>query len=769
MPIHPIAASAPRKVRLNGLCSPAPSRHSAKRTPQCAPPIKAPFMHTNFRSLLAAAIPLRVAVAAAVACMPTLSPALNLLIDTNTGKLAVCPDLNCAITANAVSFNGASIAVAGVSNGLRQFIVSGNFVMNEGNRLTVGDQSNLYGAKFFVSNNAVLRGTIDVSARGAVGVAGGGMGGAAGLPVAPTGVNTIPTPAGQGGSGGAQGATNKAEFYWILEDWVNVNAGGDGNKGAGGVNSNGGARGAIGTRGGDGSSGTRGMLNQQAFVGMGGSGGLGGAAGIGGLPGRGGVRGGGGTGFFLESNWSTSPYGSLPNNGGRGDAGANGQRGSNGANANWGNGAGAPERGTGATVRDQDVRIFAGNGGGGAGGWGGQGGAGSAGGRGGSGGVGTSGGGGGGLIEIEARGMMVVGGSLRAAGGLGVRFDGLVPPEDGSAALPGGAGGSGQSPGSTRGVGGAAGSGGTGGAGGNGGLPGFGGGGGGGSIRLTASELINERLDIQVAGGLQTAAGGSFYYGGNTTATLTRTDGSAIQNRVVRNATGQSLGAVEGNRFVDKPVRGGDIRTPYLFDKMATLADGSTVGIQGDAALYGLLGAQGPAASIAVASFVDGLRAQAPAGSAAIIMRMLRLGFAGATATDFENNDLILIINIGSHAVVDPKMVVQQTDEQGNFPQSVTRRELRTGSTFPGIGEQMLRTLDPGAIWLTSFSDDGPAEFAFSASGMQDFKQALAPGQWAAITAVPEPASWVLMAGGIAALLWRRRQGRGTTDARTRP
>ena len=232
----------------------------------------------------------------------------------------------------------------------------------------------------------------------------------------------------------------------------------------------------------------------------------------------------------------------------------------------------------------------------------------------------------------------------------------------------------------------------------NGGLPGVGGGGGGGSIRLTASELINERPDIQVVGGLQyagTGAGGNFYYGGNTTATLTRTDGSEILNRVVRNATGQSLGAVEGNSFVDKPIRGADMRTPYLFDKMATFADGSTVGIQGDAALYGLLGAQGPAASNAVGSFVAGLRAQAPAGSAVIIVRMPQLGFAGATATDFENNDLILIINIGSYAVVDPKMVVLQTDEQGNFPQSVTRRDLRTGSTFPGIGEQTLRTLDP--------------------------------------------------------------------------
>ena len=247
MPIHPIATSAPRKLRLNDLCSPAPSRHSAKRAPQCAPPTKAPFMHTNFRSLLAAAIPLRVplrvAVAAAVACMPTLSPALNLLIDTNTGKLAVCPDLSCAITANAVSFNGATITAADVSNGMRQFYVSGNFVMNEGDLLTVGDRSNLYGAKFLVSNNAVLRGTIDISARGAVGVAGGGMGGAAGLPVAPTGVNTIPTPGGQGGSGGAQGRTDKAEFYGLPAFYINYDLGEDGQKGGRGADGVGGARG----------------------------------------------------------------------------------------------------------------------------------------------------------------------------------------------------------------------------------------------------------------------------------------------------------------------------------------------------------------------------------------------------------------------------------------------------------------------------------------------------------------------------------------------
>lgn len=200
---------------------------------------------------------------------------------------------------------------------------------------------------------------------------------------------------------------------------------------------------------------------------------------------------------------------------------------------------------------------------------------------------------------------------------------------------------------------------------------------------------------------------------------------------------------------------------------MATFADGSTVGIQGDAALYGLLGAQGPAARGAVTSFVDGLRAQAPAGSAAVIMRMSWLTFAGATATDFDRNDLILIINIGSQAVVDPKVVVQQADGQGNFLPTVTRRELRTGSTFTGIGEQTLRTLDPGAIWMTSFADDVPVEFAFAAAGLQDFRQSLAPGQWAGITVVPEPASWVLMAGGIAALLWCRRRGRGTTAARS--
>ena len=100
-------------------------------------------------------------------------------------------------------------------------------------------------------------------------------------------------------------------------------------------------------------------------------------------------------------------------------------------------------------------------------------------------------------------------------------------------------------------------------------------------------------------------------------------------------------------------------------------------------------------------------------------------------------NDLVLIINIGSHAVVDPKMVVLQTDGQGNFPPRVVPRPLRTGSTFPGVGEQTLGTLDPGAIWMTSFTDEGPVEFAFGAAGLQDFRQALAPGQWAGITAVP--------------------------------
>ena len=270
---------------------------------------------------------LRVALAAALACMPTLAPALNLLIDTNTGKLAVCPNLTCAITANAVSFNGATITAADVSNGMRQFYVSGNFVMNEGDWLTVGNQSTLYGAMFRVSNNAVLRGTIDVSARGG-GVAGGGMGGAAGLPLAPSGINTLPASGGQGGSGGAQGRTDKAEFLWIFDGHYNVNLGEDGNKGAGGANGNRGARGASGPWGGEGSPGTRGMGNQQAYVGTGGSPGMGGVHGNGGLPGLGGVGGAGGSGFGLEANWTTSTFGSLPNNGGRGDPGANGQRGS---------------------------------------------------------------------------------------------------------------------------------------------------------------------------------------------------------------------------------------------------------------------------------------------------------------------------------------------------------------------------------------------------------------------------------------------------------
>ena len=756
--------------------------------------------------------PLRVALAAALACMPTLSPALNLLIDTNTGKLAVCPTLTCAITATTVNFNGASITAADVSNGLRRFLVRGNFVMNEGDRLSIGDQSALYGAKFVVSNNALLRGTVDFSARGGIGVAGGGMGGAAGLPIVPGGIQTAPTPGGQGGSGGAQGRTDKAEFHWIFEDLVNVNKGEDGKKGSGGGDGRGGARGAGGPAGGPGSPGTKGMLNQQAFVGTGGSGGMGGgAAGNGGGPGRGGVGAAGGKGFILESNWSTSPFVSLPNNGGRGDPGGNGQRGSDGANGSWGGGAGAPERAYGAKVREVDVKMFAGNGGGGggAGGWGGQGGsggsgggggggggsgganwcqgwcgvaysenyqitsgrvedggrggqggAGSVGGLGGRGGVGTSGGGGGGMIEIEARGRMVVGGSFAAAGGRGVRWDGLVPNEDGSIALPGEAGGNGQSPGSSRGVGGNAGRGGTGGTGGKGGLPQFGGGGGGGSIRLTASELINERPNVQVAGGFQdiaTGASGNFYYGGNTTATLSNPDGSVIQNRVVRNTAQTSLGSVESSRFIDKPVRHHDFRTPFLFDQMATFADGSTLGIQGDAALYGLLGAQGTAASGALMSFVDGLRAQAPAGSAAIVMRLPRLAFAGATTTDFEMNDLVLIINIGSHAVVDPKMMIRQTDELGNFPLRISLSSLRTGSSFTGIGEQTLRTLDPGAIWMTSFTDEGPVEFAFGATGLHAFRQTLAPGQWAGITAVPEPATWALMLGGLAVFLARRR------------
>ena len=807
MLFHRIAATAPQKAHLSEPPTPTSSQNSTKRTPHLAQPAK-PSVG-----------PLRVAVAAALACMPTLSPALNLLIDTDTGKLAICPNLACAITATAVSFNGATITAADVSNGMRNFYVSGNFVMNTGDLLTVGNQSTLYGAKFRVSNNSVLRGTIDVSARGGFGVAGGGMGGAAGLPIAPSGIITIPTPSGQGGIGGAQGRTDKAEFHWIFDDLYNVNSGENGDRGAGGANGNGGARGAIGPAGAGGSSGTKGVANQLSYVGRGGSGGIGGGApGIGGLPGLGGVGGAGGGGFTLEPNWTTTAY-ALPNNGGRGDPGGNGQRGSDGANGSWGGAAGAPDRARGATVREYEVLTFAGNGGGGAGagGWGGQGGAGgsgggggggggsgganwcqgwcgivysenyhvtsgwvedggrggrggagSVGGLGGSGGVGTSGGGGGGLIEIEARGRMVVGGSLRAAGGQGVRFDGLVLPEVGANALPGEAGGSGQSPGSSRGVGGAAGSGGTGGAGGKGGLPGFGGGGGGGSVRLTASELLNERPDVQVAGGLQqtaTGASGNFYYGGNTSASLTRLDGSVIENRVVRNATNTSLGTAESNRFIDKPVRRGDIRTPYLFDSMATFADGSTAGLQGDAALYGLLGAQGPAASSAVTSFISGLRAQAPTGTAAIIMRMARFAFAGATATDFDNNDLILIINIGSQALVDPKMAIELTDEQGNFLPQITLRPLRTGSTFPGIGEQTLRTLDAGAIWMTSFSDEGPVEFAFGATGIQNFRQALSPDQWAGITAVPEPAIWLLMAGGISTLLWRRRRhDRGAPD-----
>ena len=310
--------------------------------------------------------------------------------------------------------------------------------------------------------------------------------------------------------------------------------------------------------------------------------------------------------------------------------------------------------------------------------------------------------------------------------------------------------------------------GGAGGAGGKGGLPAFGGAGGGGSIRLTASELINERPFIDVSGGnQQTAAGasGNFYYGGNTTATLTRADGSSIENRVVRHTALTSLGASESGSFIDRPVRGADIRTPYLFDQMATFADGSTAGIQGDAALFGLLGARGPAASSAVTSFVDGLRALAPAGSAAVIMRMSQLNLVGATATDFERNDLILIINIGSQAVVDPKVMIRQADEQGNFSTRVTRIALRTGDNmFPGTREQTLRTLDPGAIWMTSFTDQEPVEFAFGAAGLQDFKQALAPGQWAGITAVPEPSTWALMLGGIALFLARRRRSSQTQN-----
>lgn len=346
-----------------------------------------------------------------------------------------------------------------------------------------------------------------------------------------------------------------------------------------------------------------------------------------------------------------------------------------------------------------------GGGGGGGGGWGSELVSGGDGGSGGNGGAGGSGGdGGGGALAISAYGRIVSGGLFDVSGADG------TPGSAGG--LSGGAGSGGSDGQAAIGLPFPRGAGGDGGAGASGGSGATGGGGGAGGGAGNTGGNGYLMLASNTRGGLPISLGAS----------LSRDDG-------LRGA----------NPFVDA----GSTATPFI------------PGLQGGAELFGLL----DQALLDPADFAA-LRSAAPGDARAAVYR-LDLGVTGY-ADDFTGFDLLLLLNLGADALLNPQLGVETAVPGSGFMRSLLlggyARELMFGGSGDVVlnallGGDIFATLVPEADLLVSAAADGTTGLSGVSLLSGEFAYLLAP----TASRVPEPATLWLCLGGPFALALRRR------------
>ncbi|PWV58883.1 hypothetical protein [Plasticicumulans acidivorans] len=651
--------------------------------------------------------------------------AVSYLVDTDSGQI-----FSGGLAVG--SLNGTDFSSSIASN-VTTFYFAGDLHLNAGDTV-IGQGSR--GARFSVGNDAYIAAgaLIDFSASGQQAGAGGGAGGGGSAGGAGGSGGSRGSGLGQGNPGGAATGIGSAS---------------DGGSGSAGDSAGNGFSGRLALAGGSGGAGIHSVAtaggNALAFA-SGGGGGGGGSGGAGAdITNHCVVEVAGVCFAFTFTVNSNATDGSPGRTGGSGRSAVDGAPGAGGLNTggglllSGGSGGGGGQGGTGGSGGGGG-----GQGGGGGGGWGselvsggdgGSGGNGGAGGSGGSGGNGGSGGGGGGALAISAYGRIVSGGLFDVSGADG------TPGSAGQSGLSGGAG-SGGSDGQAaiglpfpRGAGGDGGAGASGGSGGSGATGGAGGGGAGGSVLLAASVVEASASTVNAAGG---AGGGAGNPGGNGYLMFASNTSGGLPISL-----GASLSRDDGLRGANPFVDAGGTATPFI------------PGLQGGAELFGLL----DQALLDPADFAA-LRSAAPGDARAAVYR-LDLGVTGY-ADDFTGFDLLLLLNLGADALLNPQLGVETAVPGSGFMRSLLlggyARELMFGGSGDVVlnallGGDIFATLVPEADLLVSAAADGTTGLSGVSLLSGEFAYLLAP----TVSRVPEPATLWLCLGGPLALALRRR------------
>ena len=754
-----------------------------------------------------------VCVAALAACSP--GWAADLILAPSTGLLSVNGGTSFA---SQVMFNGSLISAGALVGGVREYKVLGDLNVGIGDRVSADNYSTA-GVRFIVGNDALIRGSVDLSARGALAGAGGGRaGGSAGDALAGA-LSRNPTPLANGGARGHGGQATRAAFGFLIDPfefdgaWINSwggDIGSNGDAGRWGADSAAGGRGASGGAGGAGRGGVNNVLASFSAGGGGGAQGGNGGRAVG--AGAGGSAGNGGEGAKLQaSNSLTISYSRNAQPGGSGTKGADGYWGvagsagtSGGAGENASNAGIALVSLANRTVRNRDATVFGGNGGGaggsgaqggqgsgggqggggGAGGGaggdnycdggcgiaqnfgstrrgnhggaGGNGGAGGDGGAGGPGGAGGAGGGGGGALEIVARGTVTVGGNLTVAGGDGAAGRAGTAGLAGAYGRAGQAGRAGDSSSSYMSYGGNGAAGGNGGKGGDGGLGGAGAAGGGGSGGSV--RIVASRIvDEQASFNTRGGLHGNINgYAGPGHVFYGSNEGDRL------NLTGDMT--YLGARIVDDTsLKSFGTRGANPLVRRIGMQSAQTPFVSGrfldDTPLFAggaeRFGLVSRAVAQEVAPFVQQLRDAAPGGGIAALAR--RSSFAGLVMEGF---DALVMVNLTGDALSAPRLVAR-IGEARQALQALFTGGWAADPEFGGTGFGTLSELEAEGLYLTFIpTGSSVTSFGFAAGGVASatIYGLTLDGQAAYLigTPVPEPTSVVLMALGVAVFSLRR-------------
>jgi hypothetical protein len=684
-----------------------------------------------------------------------------------------------------------------VVGGVQQFRFLGDLNFADGDVVTANGSRPL---SLWAGNNVnVAPGAVfNFDASGQTAQLGGGNGGSAHSGGASAGGPGLGGPFAWGGLGGAGGDIGGSQ---IVNPGLAGQTGATANFGTPGTAGSAGQTGAVGQAAFNnnsiaaaGSAGTAGSLGatvlSQEDGGFGGAGGVPAVFGVDGEPGNdatvpgsngrnGGAGGNGGDGGAGQNNVS----GFILSGGAGGASGGSGGGGGGGGGGSSGRGGGGGGGGSSGTV--PITIIFEGGGDGGLGGLGGQGGFGG----GGSQGVGSGrGGAGGGAVEIAAQGTINFAGTMNIRGAAGVAGATSSLATPGTSGLAGFAGFAGETTplgvGGYGGAGGAGSAGGNGGNGGRGGNGGHGGGGAGGTIMFKSSLFSAAGGTINAGGGALAGSPGTTF-GGNGRYVVSD-NGEFLPDYGDVSDASEDFHIGQAARDIN-PLIQGSVSTPNITQ------------LQGGADVYGLINVNFDG----VPEFLE-LQENAPVGATGALIRR-NAGFFG---DQYFGHDMLMLVNLTDAPIASPVLGICPIGE--GFQSSLPERGFARNPAFGGSGPVTLTSLPAESVYATLVPDDltdyevfgyagygktvswdtldvvylGPPIYMlgdFDLDGDVDGRDFLmwqrgeSPIQWgpgdladwqnnygfssltAASTAVPEPASLVLLIAGGVLLSGRRR------------